>query len=168
MTTSALAELSGLEDLQQRKIVNDDDSFVGTDLRAQSSVRTRDEISSHHLHMPPKQTPPAIPQHQSDLESRILDSEITDVTGPHQAIASFTDVINNMSATREDKLAALKALKNMNYSVQNQKCGIISQAILQNKSGLQAILQTMGSNTEDPEVRQAAADVIQALSLIHI
>ena len=162
MTTSALDELSGHEDLQRRKIVNDDDSVVGTDLRAQSSVRTRDEISSHHLHMPTKQTPPAIPQHQSDLESRILDSEITDVTGPHQAIASFTDVINDMSATREDKLTALKALKNMNYSVQNHKCGIISQAILQNKSGLHAILQTMGSNTEDPEVRQAAADVIQA------
>ena len=78
------------------------------------------------------------------------------------ALGSFASLITDESATKSQKLQTLQALKQINFSSPNHQTGSISLAIVKDQRCLKALLQTIGDEQEDAEVRRAAAGVVQA------
>ena len=78
------------------------------------------------------------------------------------ALGSFASLIAGRSATKTQKLQLLRALKKINYSTPNHQTGSVSLAIVKDQRCLKALLQTIGDEKEDTEVRRAAASVLQA------
>ena len=78
------------------------------------------------------------------------------------ALGSFASLITDESATKSQKLQTLQALKQINFSAPNHQTGSISLAIIKDQRCLKALLQTIGDEQEDAQVRRAAAGVVQA------